>query len=588
MTRTVPPIPIDLAVAPALAMTLALILVLAVPLPAAAGEAPVVAEIAGPAPGALEMRGFYLDRSQEVTIEGTVLGRTLKWGAASDAWILDSDSRDVVWALSDAGRGKRKREMRKIEDRVRLAPGVYELYFSTTSDHRPWQVGGDDRSWFERVAAEVLGFDDYRDVLDELGIRVRGHGRTARAKDLERARRTVADGALVSLVGLPEGRLESRGFILQRSADVEIYALGELGRETGYDYGWIVDTETGRRVWRFTWEGSEPAGGADKNRRVRERLKLPAGRYAAVYVTDGSHSPQRWNAPPPHDPAFWGLTISVPDPVQRAAAAPFDYSVLPGEEPLIALDRVGSGVLSEAAFSLAAPAAVRVWAVGEGSGGEMHDRGWIADERGRKVWAMEYGRTEHAGGGRKNRLADEVVKLAPGSYRMVYVTDGSHAWGDWNDDPPFAPEAWGMALFATDPGFDRSAFRRATDGGGGDVLARIARVGDDQHRRASFRLAAPARVEIVALGEGSRGRMYDYGWIEDDAGRIVWEMRYPETDPAGGAEKNRLYRGSLRLDAGDYTVHYVTDGSHSWGDWNADPPAAAEGWGIRVTRLEGG
>jgi hypothetical protein len=79
--------------------------------------------------------------------------------------------------------------------------------------------------------------------------------------------------------------------------------------------------------------------------------------------------------------------------------------------------------------------------------------------------------------------------------------------------------------------------------------------------------------------------MYDYGWIEEAAsGRIVWEMTYRMTDAAGGAKKNRLFQGTLVLDPGKYAVHYRTDGSHSFNDWNAAPPADPEGWGIQVSR----
>jgi len=41
----------------------------------------------------------------------------------------------------------------------------------------------------------------------------------------------------------------------------------------------------------------------------------------------------------------------------------------------------------------------------------------------------------------------------------------------------------------------------------------------------------------------------------------------------------------LRLAAGRYVLHYRTDGSHAYRDWNGDPPDDPEGWGIAVLRI---
>jgi hypothetical protein len=77
--------------------------------------------------------------------------------------------------------------------------------------------------------------------------------------------------------------------------------------------------------------------------------------------------------------------------------------------------------------------------------------------------------------------------------------------------------------------------------------------------------------------------MYDYGWIENaETGETVWEMTYRKTTHAGGASKNRIFDGAIRLPAGRYELRYESDGSHAYGDWNADPPDDPEGWGITV------
>ena len=81
--------------------------------------------------------------------------------------------------------------------------------------------------------------------------------------------------------------------------------------------------------------------------------------------------------------------------------------------------------------------------------------------------------------------------------------------------------------------------------------------------------------------------MADYGWIEDaKSGRRVWEMTYRTTEHAGGASKNRRFEGAIKLPAGNYVLRYETDGSHSFGNWNAAPPDDPEAWGITVSKAK--
>ena len=119
-----------------------------------------------------------------------------------------------------------------------------------------------------------------------------------------------------------------------------------------------------------------------------------------------------------------------------------------------------------------------------------------------------------------------------------------------------------------------------------NILIQIDRVGDDENREKEFKLDHDTDVRIYALGEGDRDEMYDYAWIEDfNTGRTVWRMRYRDTRSAGGASKNRLFDGTIRLKSGTYAVFYVSDDSHSFSDWNADPPRDRKSWGITIYKL---
>src|SRR5213592_3286635 len=90
---------------------------------------------------------------------------------------------------------------------------------------------------------------------------------------------------------------------------------------------------------------------------------------------------------------------------------------------------------------------------------------------------------------------------------------------------------------------------------------------DDEMRSAGFALRRPMDLHIYALGEGTSDKMSDYAWIVDEEQhKRVWGMRYEETEHAGGAEKNRLFDGTVHLDAGNYLVYYHSDDSHSYND----------------------
>ena len=88
-------------------------------------------------------------------------------------------------------------------------------------------------------------------------------------------------------------------------------------------------------------------------------------------------------------------------------------------------------------------------------------------------------------------------------------------------------------------------------------------------------------MRIFAIGEGQGSEMFDYGWIEDDKGSRVWEMKEPQTTHAGGAGKNRKVDVQINLPAGNYKLRYKTDDSHSFDHWNALPPDI-NFWGITV------
>ena len=200
---------------------------------------------------------------------------------------------------------------------------------------------------------------------------------------------------------------------------------------------------------------------------------------------------------------------------------------------------------------------------------------------------MSYQNTAHAGGAEKNRLFDSTLHFAAGSYLVYYRSDGSHSYNDWNAAPPAEDRYWGVSVFPASGRLNPADIAPYQRPGRPTTAAvvRLNHMGNDASARRLFSLSEQARLRILAVGEGRDGEMFDYGSIEDADGRTVWEMKYDETEPAGGSEKNRVFDGVITLPAGSYVLRFRSDGSHSYEDWNDDPPDDPESWGIAVFRM---
>jgi hypothetical protein len=588
--------------------------VLVVQASTAGAQAGALVDIRGLSPRQLKSQAFSLASPQDVRIEAAGAESTSRWGRLTEvartvwqgdqrknqltawsgnAWILDRKTRKVVWELSAAPTSSGARGTRVFNGTVRLPEGSYVTYYSAFPDGEYWSESDNksDRKWH--------WFGDQ--PIEEFKIVVRGNGQRMAASDVDRLRQASARGAIVSLRGGGAEQFQQAGFALSKPTEIEVYALGEAREDGEFDYGWIISADTRAKVWKLTWRESEAAGGAPKNRVATFRRTLPAGRYAAFYATDDSHDASEWNAPPPHDPEGWGLTITVNDTAARAAVKAFAYEHVPQNATILAITRVGNGESRRQGFTLTRPMDVRVYALGEGRGGRMFDYGWITSGDSRKrVWEMRYNDTEGAGGDPKNRLVDTTIHLDKGSYVVHYMSDDSHSADDWNASAPADGRRWGITILSAQGPVDRTAIgpyadpstgsgspRAASRGENADtsVIAQLTEVRNDDQKRKRFTLERETDVRIHAVGEGSGGEMHDYGWIEEaKTGRRVWEMTYRTTGHAGGAAKNRLFDGTIKLPAGEYVLYFETDGSHSYGDWNAAPPDDPESWGITLYR----
>ena len=547
-----------------------------------------LASIERPSFRALAARVFTLDHAGQVRVEGVTLEDSGAWTPVR-IWLLDGGSRKVVWDAADADLGRERHDLARFDEKLDLPAGEYELYLATfPGSTSGWRRHGLDVRELVGRLREAIDVDGMEDLVRRVEVRVTGDG-TPGGDGLKGAiRERLTRGAAAALIGVGDEADERAGFALREATDVRVVCVGEVLDDAAYDAGWIEDADSGAAVWRFDPIRARAAGGNGKNRKVDEVVHLAAGRYVAHVATDGSHAYPDFNNMPPDDPLAWGLVVRTARPADAALVEPFAAATARPRNALASLIEVRDDEHRSVGFVLRRPVAVRVVAIGEGVGGEMADTGWIVDARSHEtVWEMRYDRTEHAGGAEKNRVADEIVRLPAGSYVVHYSTDGSHAFGDWNSAPPLDRQHWGITVTAADSAFTSADVAPLDLEPAEPALARITRVRSDERRDATFALGHDADVEIYALGESDGRDMADTGWIEAIEGRRrVWEMRYADTEPAGGARKNRAFRGRVHLPAGEYRVVYETDGSHAYGDWNSDPPRDPDAWGITVTLAE--
>jgi len=75
------------------------------------------------------------------------------------------------------------------------------------------------------------------------------------------------------------------------------------------------------------------------------------------------------------------------------------------------------------------------------------DYGWLEDNKGDMIWGADLvDSTFYLGGGVKNRLKISVLKLKPGEYKLRYISDQGHSYGNWNVEAPKDSLLWGIQV----------------------------------------------------------------------------------------------------------------------------------------------
>jgi hypothetical protein len=430
------------------------------------GEEPRIVGLHGFETAEVRQQGFTLPRAMKVHIYAKGGGLRQIVNASSDnplfayGWILNAATREVVWQM-DGSNTKRDWEYRVADRYLDLPAGSYEAYFANHGFGQSllfaqWTRNIDRRTLSAKSTERPHGFlaafgvDEasllrhWREQVGNYGMEIYlADGRSAEVSTFEAPLRWK--NIVVTLPAKEDNGHWTQAFHVRKPITLHVYAEGEGSGRNMHDYGWITEARSRARVWEMGMDKAQYAGGARKNRRQVETIQLPAGDYEATFITDDSHSPADWNAAPPCDPGMYGLTLSVLSDADLPAVSltqPFTWTVLSE------LVRVGNDQDRRADFSFATGQQVRVYAIAEGSSGDMVDEAWLEDAAGNHVWTMVHSHTFHAGGATKNRLADELISLPKGTYTLRFKTDDSHAYGHWNDDAPWDPEHYGVTIYA--------------------------------------------------------------------------------------------------------------------------------------------
>ncbi len=537
-------------------------------------------EIGNLYPGEVEYSAFEILDQSTIYIEGKAgnFGGSFKQHVASYAWIINSKTREIVWDARDYFDFEERSGLFGFNEQEPLDVGFYEVYYASAEGYDiEINSFGDVISRFFSGPKGSKFRSKYR---SELGVTVFGEEGKFRKVDSQMVLDRVISDAIVSINKVKDDEDIQAGFSLNDDTNIRIYSIGEGTENNIIDLAWITDVKTNEIVWRSSMRKSVHAGGGDKNYLIDQKIKLPKGSYLLHYSSDDSHSFENWNVMPPNDPQFWGATLWAATESDKRNVIPFkDEDIV---KPIVEITKVGDNAFLSQGFTLPNSSEIRILSLGEGyDSADLADYGWIVNADTKEtVWTMNNNRKiEHAGGSRKNWMVEEKIILEKGNYIAYYVSDGSHSYEEWNDSNPFDRARWGLTIWSDTKGirtFDSDKYKSK------NIIVEIVKVTDYKDLEKSFSLAKRSKVRIIAIGEGSRSGMDDYGWIKDRNGDIVWEMTYKKTKEAGGASKNRLFNDTIYLDAGSYTLHYVTDGSHSYDSWNSSPPENQENYGITL------
>ncbi len=283
---------------------------------------------------------------------------------------------------------------------------------------------------------------------------------------------------------------------------------------------------------------------------------------------------------------------------------------LKAQDAVVEMRNFQQGDLLVDGFELKVPTKVSIHAVGARlkNSDEMYAYPWIIDASTREpVWIFGEQQTDRLPGSENLRQYDDQISLSAGKYECYYYAGRPYFLGDVNIQIDNLGEALSWLGDYIDKGEDKNLkyysedledlvfvikapadsyvkFNPVTELTKNAIID-FSQAGDDYSSKKGFSLKKAIPIKIVAIGEySSSDRVFvDYGWIIDaESRKKVWQMDKWNTSWAGGGRKNREFNDKVDLPAGNYIAYYVTDDSHSFEDWNTQPPFDPLHYGLTI------
>jgi len=252
---------------------------------------------------------------------------------------------------------------------------------------------------------------------------------------------------------LPEGWFQvDRGFFLAGPPEdqpVTVHLQQVLGGMT------LVQAQDYLVPWLSLEEFPEPVGHRESenlNWRLYSyehrdpRLGQRKNDVALAESEDGVYLVLLATAPGEYETLHAQVFLPAVDALAPAVDDASVYQTYSGWPAVAVLDKVGNSRHETAGFTLDRCTRLRAYALGEGTQAGMVDFGYVENaETGQIVWQMYFFETD-AAGPHGNRRVDRTLTLPPGTYRLHFETNGSHAFEDWGDRAP-GHAFWGIALY---------------------------------------------------------------------------------------------------------------------------------------------
>lgn len=228
-----------------------------------------------------------------------------------------------------------------------------------------------------------------------------------------------------------------------------------------------------------------------------------------------------------------------------------------------------------------------VGSVGDGADApELAVYGWILNESTRNpIWVMDSASINRIEGDLAIVEADTIL-LEPGRY-AAFLTSHWDLVSRYRRSATRNREKWNMVIRAANEDVELWARPVTVMNDNADAFWSAAPLENDAHQEFFFEVHRQDQLDIYAVGQldaESASPLTDYSWIEDvHSGRPVWHLSLDNTEWAGGARENRMFRGSITMQPGVYRVVARTNGRHAFKDWEDNPPYDPSAWGITLT-----